>query len=154
MNNYSKQPLIYVATESQYNAIGLELADKNSSAAFIAGPQRKITTHNTDFFCGTRDVEERFDNINTRITDITNILNRLGNIDGQDGDNTLAGRVARLEGLMDQLFPMDGDDENGRADFIDQLWQAIQALQTANNQIITTINNNLADIDFWYTYEE
>jgi hypothetical protein len=80
--NYSNQPLIYVATESQYNDLGLTEAQKNSSATFIASPQRKITTHNTDFFCGTSDVEGRFTTINTSLTNITNILNRLGNIDG------------------------------------------------------------------------
>lgn len=149
--DYKNQPLIYVATESQYNALGLNDDKKKASAAFIAGPQRKITTHNTDFFCGTSDVEGRFTNINTSLT---NIINRLDNIDGQNGNNTLAGRVARLETLMKLINPEDKNPQNTIADFLDQLQNLIDSMGEQGDQITTIINNNLADIDFWYTYGE
>lgn len=149
--NYNNQPLIYVATQAQYNSLNLSNDQKNASAAFIGDP-RKITTHGVDYFCGTSDIESRIGDINTNIT---NILSRLNNI-APDTPNSesLAGRVATLEALMGLINPEDNDPQNNIADFLDLLNSLKNTVDQTQTTIITTINNNLSNIDFWYTYGE
>lgn len=167
---YSGQPLIYVANNTQLGSVTNTQGFNNKKVAIFVGDEnnesdggRRIETHGKIFYCSSQNVDKKFLGIDGNITTINNTIaaltERLDNIDlTTSGSTTLATRVAELERLMNQLFPMDGDDANGRADFIDQLEAAISALQDANNAasttIINTVNNNLDSIDFWYTYEE
>ena len=165
---YSGQPLIYVANNTQLGSVTSTQGFDNKKVAIFVGDDnnesgRRIETHGKIFYCGSQNIDTKFTSIDGNITTINNTITaltkRLNNIDlTTSGSDTLANRVAELERKMNQLFPMDGDDANGRADFIDQLEAAISALQDANNAasttIINTVNNNLDSIDFWYTYEE
>lgn len=152
---YKNQPLIFVAEEQDYTRLGFNATQQAKSAAFIQSP-RKITTHGIDFYCASQNIDTYITNNNNQIstinTSITTINSRLDNL--VSADNGIKDRLTALETLMNRIFPTTDYDDNGRADFIDQIYNAISILDSKIDSVITTINQHLSDIDFWYTYED
>lgn len=147
---YTNQPLIYVANNNQQQAIeAMDNYNEDASVIFNGGT-KIIKTHGVEFYC--TDNSSAISNINTSIT---NIINRLDNLDGGDGYGQnkpdLESRVKALETLLQG--PAD-ENSNDIADFIEQLNSIRENINSINNTIITIVNNNLADIEFWYTYPE
>lgn len=181
MNNYNNQPLIYVANDTQKTAIYNSIP-KDKTILFVGGT-KKFYTHDIEFDgnnttynpadantlglikIGYTQTDKKYPveldannkayvNVPWENTDSTSTLaaleSRIHNIETVNADS----RLDALEAVINLLNPHTDTDQNNQADFIDNIYNAISELHGAADTVINVVNNNMGDIDFWYTYEE
>ena len=179
---YNNQPLVFVSTEAQRGTLEQGGLNKNKTVVFV-DESKKIYTHdvvfdgnNTTYAAANADNlglikigysasgknyavqldnnNKAYVNVPWENTDSTSALtqleSRIHNIETVNADS----RLDALEAVINLLNPHTDTDQNNQADFIDNIYNAISELQGASNTVVNVVNNNMDDIDFWYTYEE
>lgn len=154
--NELKRPLIYVASETALNTVKANADfDQDKSVVFVGEP-KMFFTHGKTYYCASQNVDTFITDTNNNIstinsnittinTNINGIITRLNNIDG-NGNDSMETRLHKIEILLSDL------DNDTFPDLLDDLYERVAALKNAQDTIITTINNQIDDIDFWYTY--
>lgn len=152
MPEYKNQPLIYVANAAKRTEVTNAEGFDSSKAVIFQGTPKLITTHNTEYYCASQNIDTYISTNNTNIGNIndqiTGIITRLNNVDGA-GNQTIATRLTRLETLLNG--PADSNNNN-LADFLELLSNLSTASEATQTTVITTINSKMDEIEFWYTH--